>query len=61
MSWLTWSVADTNETCSMLLPRASSYGGWSEEDLKESGRLTRGYLRRFAGKTQEQRLPGSPP
>jgi endoglucanase len=45
ISWLTWSVADKNETCSMLLPRASSYGGWSEEDLKESGRRTRSYLR----------------
>jgi endoglucanase len=55
ISWLTWSVADKNETCSMLLPRASSEGGWSDEDLKESGRLTRSYLRKFAGKTDESR------
>ncbi len=46
ISWLTWSVADKNETCSMLVPTASSTGGWSEEDLKESGRRTRSYLRK---------------
>ena len=44
ISWLTWSVADKNEICSMLLPRASSNGGWSEADLKESGRLTREHI-----------------
>lgn len=53
ISWLTWSVADKDETCSMLLPEASSHGGWSQADLKESGQLTRGYLRKFAGKANE--------
>ena len=26
ISWVAWSVSDKNETCSMLLPRASSNG-----------------------------------
>ena len=37
MSWITWSVADKNETCAMLLPAAGSEGNWQEKDLKESG------------------------
>lgn len=47
ISWVTWSVADKDETCSMLKPQASSEGGWKEEDMKESGLLTREYLRSF--------------
>lgn len=50
ISWISWSVADKNETCSMLKPSASSTGGWSENDLKESGIKTRELLRKFAGK-----------
>jgi endoglucanase len=47
ISWVTWSVADKDETCSMLKPHASSEGGWKKEDMKESGLLTREYLRFF--------------
>ena len=50
LSWVTWSIADKNETCSMLLPSASSEGGWKEEDMKEWGIMTRKNLRKFAGK-----------
>lgn len=49
LSWVTWSVADKNETCSMLLPEASSEGGWGEAVMKESGIRTRAKLRKFAG------------
>jgi endoglucanase len=45
ISWVTWSVADKNETCSMLVPSASSEGGWKEDDMKESGIKTRELLR----------------
>ena len=41
ISWITWSVTDKNETCSMLLPSAGSEGNWQEKDLKESGKKTR--------------------
>jgi len=37
ISWITWSVSDKDETCSILLPAASSNGGWSNKELKESG------------------------
>ncbi len=50
ISWISWSIADKNETCSMLLPTAPSEGGWSVSDLKESGMKTRDLLRNFAGK-----------
>ena len=49
ISWITWSIADKNETCSFLLPSADSKGGWSAQDMKESGRLTRQILREKAG------------
>ncbi|MBN2611232.1 MAG: glycoside hydrolase family 5 protein [Bacteroidales bacterium] len=45
ISWVCWSVADKNETCSMLYESAGSKGGWTENDLKESGIKTRELLR----------------
>jgi endoglucanase len=44
ISWITWSIADKNESCSMLVPSASSTGGWKQSDLKESGIRTRELL-----------------
>lgn len=50
ISWITWSIADKNETCSMLLPAASSEGNWNDQDIKEWGHIVRNNLRKFAGK-----------
>ncbi|HUR12604.1 MAG TPA: cellulase family glycosylhydrolase, partial [Flavitalea sp.] len=50
ISWITWSVSDKNETCSVLLPSAGSEGGWTEKDLKESGIRTRELLRSYRKK-----------
>ena len=47
LSWITWSVSDKDETCSVLKPSAASDGKWKETDLKESGIKTREYLRRY--------------
>jgi endoglucanase len=47
LSWVVWSVSDKDETCSMLQKSASSTGPWQATDLKESGRLTRAYLRKY--------------
>jgi endoglucanase len=44
LSWVTWSVSDKNEACSMLLPSASSKGKWKETDLRESGKKVKNYL-----------------
>lgn len=49
IGWVTWSIADKDETCSMLEKEASSAGNWNPEDLKESGKKTREKLRKFAG------------
>lgn len=48
ISWITWSISDKNETCSMHTTEADSRGDWSENNLKESGKLTRAYLRKYA-------------
>jgi len=47
ISWITWSVSDKDETCSVLLPSASSEGNWKETDLKESGLKTRELLKKY--------------
>lgn len=47
ISWITWSIADKDETCSVLLPSASSDGKWKEEDLKQSGIETRALLKKY--------------
>jgi endoglucanase len=50
ISLVSWSIADKNETCSMLKTSASDKGNWKEEDMKESGIKTRELLRKQAGK-----------
>jgi len=47
LSWITWSVSDKDETCSVLKKTAKSEGKWKNEDLKESGIKVREYLRRY--------------
>lgn len=47
LSWITWSVSDKDETCSMLKKSADSEGNWKDSDLKESGLKTREYLRKY--------------
>ena len=45
ISWCKWSIADKNETCSVLIPRAKATGGWPLTELKPSGVHTRKLLR----------------
>ena len=47
LSWISWSISDKNETCSVLNPSASSTGHWKDSDLKESGIRTREYLKAY--------------
>jgi len=47
LSWITWSVSDKDETCSVLEKSASSAGNWKEKDLKKSGKKTREYLKKL--------------
>ncbi len=39
ISWANWSLCDKNESSSALLPGASRNGGWTQENLSESGRF----------------------
>jgi len=47
LSWVTWSVSDKDETCSVLKKGASPTGNWKPIDLKESGVKTREYLKSY--------------
>jgi endoglucanase len=47
LSWITWSISDKDETCSVLKTSAASDGNWKDSDLKESGIKTREYLRKY--------------
>lgn len=41
ISWAAWSIADKEETCSMMLTSATSEGPWEDKDLKEWGRIVK--------------------
>jgi endoglucanase len=58
ISWCKWSIADKEETCSILVPGADARGGWPLSDLKESGLHTRKLLRELNGAGDE--VPGDP-
>jgi len=45
LSWVAWSISDKNETCSMLLPAASSTSSWSNDVITEWGNIIRKLLR----------------
>ena len=46
ISWACWSVSSKNETCSMIKDDSvDPKGPWSDNDLKEWGRVVRGTLR----------------
>ena len=47
ISWVTWSISDKNETCSVLYPSAGANGNWTEKDLKESGIKTRALIKKY--------------
>jgi len=46
ISWCTWSIADKNETCSMIKNTSSPVSGWVANDLKEWGQIVREELRK---------------
>lgn len=45
ISWCNWSVADKDETASILKPGARKKGKWKEKDITPSGLLVRSKLR----------------
>ena len=44
ISYAFWSISDKEETCSMLLPTASSEGPWKESDLRPWGKFVKEQL-----------------
>ena len=47
ISWITWSVSDKDETCSVLQKSANSDGQWKITNLKESGIKARELLLKY--------------
>ncbi len=45
LSWCNWSVADKQETSSVLKPGADENGGWADINLTPSGKYIRNLLR----------------
>ena len=46
ISWVTWSLSDKLETCSMIQDPSSPISGWKDGDLKEWGRIVRDELKK---------------
>lgn len=46
ISWAAWSIADKNETCSMIKSKKTPAYGWTENDLKEWGKIVRNTLQK---------------
>lgn len=49
ISWVSWSISDKNETCSMLKPEAGDFGNWKAQDIKEWGIKSRSMIRKHSG------------
>ena len=47
ISWVCWSVSDKNESCSMLLPRATATGPWPDDVIKVYGKLVKELLQKY--------------
>ena len=47
ISWVCWSISDKNESCSMLLPRATATGPWPDDVIKEYGKLVKSLLKKY--------------
>jgi endoglucanase len=57
ISWLTWSVSDKNESCSVLQAGAPNQGNWKDKHLKESGKKIRDILNTYPSVSN---IPHSP-
>lgn len=47
LSWITWSVSDKNETCSVLQVNANSDGKWPADQLKIAGKEIKERLKSY--------------
>ena len=47
ISWVCWSISDKDETCSMLLPHATATGPWSDDVIKDYGKMVKELLKKY--------------
>ncbi len=45
ISYMTWALADKNETCCLLKPGADANGGWTDDWLSDNGKHMKDWLR----------------
>jgi endoglucanase len=45
ISWMNWSLGNSGQTHSILKPWADSQGNWGENEISESGKLVRQYMK----------------
>jgi endoglucanase len=45
ISWANWSLSNSGQTHSILKSGANTQGGWGENDITESGKLVRKYMK----------------
>lgn len=48
ISHLNWAISDKREGAAVLQPASSPFGGWTDEQLTESGKLVRQLIRSWA-------------
>lgn len=53
ISWVKWSIADKDETCSALMPGADPNGQWTDADLDTSGILSKQLLKNLNGGSEQ--------
>tara|TARA_B100001750_G_C15429395_1_gene557350 strand:+ start:572 stop:745 length:174 start_codon:yes stop_codon:yes gene_type:complete len=47
ISHCNWALNDKEEEWSILIPSASTTGGWSDDDLTKAGKLARNIIRNW--------------
>jgi len=56
ISWASWSIADKNESSSMIKKEVSSEGNWKESELVEWGQMVRNHLREYASSSYKNNI-----
>lgn len=47
LSYCNWALADKNETCCAIRPNATPNGNWTDNELTESGKWIRNWLKHY--------------
>ena len=48
ISCVSWCLSNSGDTCSIFAKNCTKLSGWTDEDLKESGRIIKGWFKGFS-------------